>query len=157
MRNLQQSTAATVMVFMTDSADHVSGKAGLTLTITASKNGAAFASISPTVTERGTGWYSLDLTTTHTNTLGDLALHITSTGADPSDIITYVSTGTFDTVGVIQQLLRNKKVINTATGLLTIYADDSTTPLFTCLCYTDTAGTTLYDGTTGINNTARQV
>jgi len=75
------------MIFMVDETDHITGLAGLTLTITASKNGAAFASISPTVTDRGDGWYSLALTTTHTNTLGDLALHITSTGADPTDAL----------------------------------------------------------------------
>lgn len=83
---LKQSTARNVLVFMTDSTDHVTGKASLTLTITASKDGGAFASISPTVTERGSGWYSLALTASHTDTLGDLALHVTATGADPSDV-----------------------------------------------------------------------
>lgn len=83
---LKQSTGRNVLVFMTDSADHVTGKASLTLTITASKDGGAFASISPTVTERGNGWYSLALTSSHTDTLGDLALHVTATGADPSDV-----------------------------------------------------------------------
>lgn len=75
---------------MTDSGDHVSGKTSLTLTITASKDGAAFASITPTVTERGNGWYNLALTTSHTDTLGDLALNITATGADPTDLVAQV-------------------------------------------------------------------
>jgi hypothetical protein len=79
------------MAFLTDSADHVTGKTGLTLTITASKAGGGFASITPTVTERGNGWYALALTSTHTDTLGDLALHITGTGADPADILFDVS------------------------------------------------------------------
>lgn len=82
---LKQSTAYHRMVFMVDSSDHVTGKASLTLTITSSQGGAAFGSISPTVTDRGSGWYDIALTTTHTNTLGDLCLHITGTGADPSD------------------------------------------------------------------------
>ncbi len=73
------------MVFLVDSTDGKTGKTGLTLTITASKDGAAFASITPTVTERGSGWYNLALTTSHTDTLGDLACHITGTGADPCD------------------------------------------------------------------------
>jgi hypothetical protein len=90
MRLLKQSTAKNLVVFMVDSTDHITGKTGLTLTITASKDGAAFASISPTVTELGSGWYNLALTTTHTNTLGDLALHITSTGADASDLVSHV-------------------------------------------------------------------
>jgi hypothetical protein len=87
MRLLKQSTAANVMVLLVDSTDHVTGKTGLTLTVTASKDGAAFASITPTVTERGVGWYLLSLTTTHTNTLGDLVLHVTGTGADPTDLL----------------------------------------------------------------------
>jgi hypothetical protein len=90
MRSLQQSTAYALMVFMTDSADHIAGKTGLTLTITASKAGAAFASISPSVTERGNGWYNLDLTTAHTDTLGDLAIRCTAAGADPTDLVCQV-------------------------------------------------------------------
>ncbi len=70
---------------MIDSSDHITGKASLTLTITASKDGAAFASITPTVTDLGSGWYKLALDTTMTNTLGDLSLHITGTAADPAD------------------------------------------------------------------------
>jgi hypothetical protein len=84
---LKAGTAANVMVLMVDSLDHVTGKASLTLAITASKDGGAFASITPTVTERGSGWYALALTTSHTDTLGDLALHITATGADPTDLL----------------------------------------------------------------------
>lgn len=86
MEPLKQSTARNLMVFLVDSADHVTGKTGLTLTITASKDGGAFGSISPTVTERGNGWYNVALTGTHTDTLGDLALHITATNADPCDL-----------------------------------------------------------------------
>lgn len=82
MNNLYQSTATNVLVFMTDSADRSLGKTGLTLTITASKDGGVFNSISPTVTERGDGFYSIALTTSHTDTLGDLGLKITGTGAD---------------------------------------------------------------------------
>jgi hypothetical protein len=90
MRNLRQSTAYNLLVFMTDSSDHIAGKTGLTLTITASKDGAAFESIAPTVTERGNGWYNLALTTSHTDALGDLGIHVTGTGADPSDLICQV-------------------------------------------------------------------
>lgn len=96
MRLLKQSTSRNVMIFMTDSADHVTGKTGLTLTLTASKDGAAFGSITPTVTERGNGWYSAALTTSHTDTLGDLVLHITGTGADPTDLVCQVVAGSLD-------------------------------------------------------------
>ena len=87
MRKLTQSIARSVMVLLVQSADHVTGATGLTLTITASKAGAAFAGIAPVVTERGSGWYSVALTASHTDTLGDLALHITAAGADPLDVL----------------------------------------------------------------------
>lgn len=96
MRKAKQSTAKNVMVLMVDSTDHVTGKTGLTLTITASKDGAAFASISPAVTERGSGWYNVALTTAHTDTLGDLALHITAAAADPADMVLLVEAGATD-------------------------------------------------------------
>ena len=90
---LKQSTARNLLVFMTQSADHVTGLTGATLTITASKDGGAFASISPTVTERGNGWYSLALTSSHTDTLGDLAVHVTAASADPTDLVRQVVAG----------------------------------------------------------------
>ena len=96
MRKAKQSTAKNVMVLMVDSTDHVTGKTELTLTITASKDGAAFASIEPTVTERGSGWYSVALTAAHTDALGDLALHITGTAADPADMVLLVEAGATD-------------------------------------------------------------
>jgi hypothetical protein len=86
-RRLDQSTARELMVFLTLSSDHITGATGKTLTVTASKAGAAFASISPTVTERGNGWYSLALTTSMTDTVGDLALHITAADSDPVDMV----------------------------------------------------------------------
>ena len=88
---ITQSAARNLMILMVDSADHVTGKTGLTLTLTLSKDGGAFASISPTVTERGSGWYSVALTSSHTDTAGDLVLHATSTGADPTDVRDEVS------------------------------------------------------------------
>ena len=98
MRKAKQSTAKNVMVLMVDSTDHVTGKTGLTLTITASKDGGAFGSISPTVTERGNGWYSVALTASHTDTLGDLALHITGAAADPADMVLLVEARSVDDV-----------------------------------------------------------
>jgi hypothetical protein len=89
MRVIKLATAYTLTAFMTDT-DHVTGKTGLTLTITASKAGAAFASITPTVTELANGWYTLSLTASHTDTLGDLALHITASGADATDLLLQV-------------------------------------------------------------------
>lgn len=85
MEPLTQSTVRNLMVFLVSSTDSKTGQSGLALTVTASKDGAAFATITPTVTDLGSGWYNLALTTTHTNTLGDLAFHITASGADACD------------------------------------------------------------------------
>ncbi len=117
MSLLKQSTALDKMVFMTDSADHLAGKTGLTLTITASKNGAAFASISPTVTERGNGWYSIALTSSHTDTLGDLALHVTGTAADPSDLVWQVVSGLPGETVTLAAVTHTGAVIPTVTTL----------------------------------------
>lgn len=96
MRKVKQSTAKNVMVLMVEDADHITGLAGLTLTITASKDGAAFGAIAPTVNDRGNGWYAVALTASHTDTLGDLALHITGAAADPVDMVLLVEGGSTD-------------------------------------------------------------
>lgn len=68
---------------MPDSTDRTSGKTGLTLTINACKTGASsHSTITPTVTDLGNGWYDLALTTTHTNTLGEMTFWVTATGAE---------------------------------------------------------------------------
>jgi hypothetical protein len=97
--HLKLSTQVTITVLLVDSADHITGKTGLSagLTITASKAGSYSATpITPTVAEldatNAKGLYSLILTTTHTNTLGELLLHITASGADPADYWFQVST-----------------------------------------------------------------
>lgn len=125
---LKQSTARNLMVFLTASSDHVTGLTGATLTITASKNGAAFASITPTVTERGDGWYSLALTTSHTDTLGDLVVHITAASADPIDLREQVFAGlpgesvTVSSIGtdvITSTALASSAVTEIATGVRT--------------------------------------
>ena len=44
-------------------------------------------------------------------------------------------------------ILANKMITNPATGKITVYADDSTTPLLTADIFKDAAGTTPYNGT----------
>lgn len=103
MKEAKQSIAINIMVWMADATDHITGKAGLTLAVEASKDGAAFASISPTVTERGSGWYNLALTSSHTDTLGDLVVRATATGADPGErtinVVANVEADTYARVG----------------------------------------------------------
>ena len=84
------------MFKMIDSTDHISKKTGLTCTVNLSKAGAAFGAAGGTVTEVANGWYKCALTTTDTNTLGDLAYYITATGADDTDFVDTVSVRLID-------------------------------------------------------------
>jgi len=74
-----------MLFFLTDSADHVTGKSGLTPTVTLSKSGAAFGAAAGAVTEVGNGWYALAGNATDRGTLGELALHASAALADPFD------------------------------------------------------------------------
>ncbi len=85
MMILKQSTAAKIPYFMADATDSITGKTGLTPTVTLSKDGAAFGAAGGSSTEIGNGWYYLSANTTDTNTLGSLIVHATATGADAWD------------------------------------------------------------------------
>ncbi len=87
MALIKQSSTYTRMFFMVDSTDHVSPKTSLTVTVNISKAGGAFAAAGGTVSEVGNGWYKIALTSTDTNTLGELAYHCTATGADPTQFV----------------------------------------------------------------------
>src|ERR1700757_3289281 len=82
---LKLATVRNVVFLMVDSADHITGKASLTVTVTLSKDGAAFGAAAGAVTEISSGWYKVALTTVDTGTLGDLAFHCTAAAADPTD------------------------------------------------------------------------
>ena len=100
MLEVKQGTPRNLMVFMTDamsvmfrlrlespsSLNLLTGKTGLVPTVAISKNGGVFTTITPTIAEVGYGWYSIELSAVDTNTVGDTVLHITATGANPSDI-----------------------------------------------------------------------
>ena len=117
MRELKQSATANVMVFMSDSTDHITGKTGLTLTVTLSKDGAAFASITPTVTERGTGWYNVALGTGDIDTTGDLIVRATATGADPGErTLNVVANVEADTYGIASNGTYGNAALNTKLG-----------------------------------------
>jgi len=84
------NTARLIYVFMRSSStgSGLAGEAG-SMAITASKNGSAGATITPTITDLGStlgaGWYTLALTSGHLNTLGQMALHIISSNTIPND------------------------------------------------------------------------
>jgi hypothetical protein len=91
MALLKQSTAYTRAFLLVQTSDHLSGLTGATPAVTLSKAGSTFASAGGTVTEVSSGWYKIALTTTDTNTVGDLAYHITATSGDPTDFTDQVS------------------------------------------------------------------
>ena len=85
MRELKQSTAATIMILMVDATDDETAETGKTLTVYLSKNGGAFATSTNSAAEvsgGSRGWYSLALTTTETNTLGELVVEAEAAGCD---------------------------------------------------------------------------
>ena len=91
MAVLKQSTTYTRMFLLVQSSDHLTGLTGATAAVTLSKAGGSFASAGGTITEVANGFYKIALTTTDTNTLGDLAFHITATSADPTDFVDQVT------------------------------------------------------------------
>lgn len=86
MNQRQQSgTTYPILFFMASSTDHVTAVTGIVPVVTLSKNGGAFGAAAGAVSEIGNGWYALAGNATDRNTLGDLAVHATGTGADPFD------------------------------------------------------------------------
>lgn len=73
-----KSTARRIIIIMVDSATGLTAQAGKTVAVSISKNGAAWSSIG-NATAIGDGAYYVDLTTTHTNTAGPLAIKATAT------------------------------------------------------------------------------
>ena len=92
MATITQFTTYSRAFFMKDAADPTVGKTGLTIALTISKAGAAFAAPAGTVSEIGSGWYKVVLTNVDTNTAGDLIYHATATGADDADFTDQVMT-----------------------------------------------------------------
>jgi len=71
------------------STDHVTAATGKTIAVTISKNGAAFGNPSAgatNATEIASGWYTVDLSTTDTGTLGPLLVRGTSSGVDDVEL-----------------------------------------------------------------------
>ncbi len=95
----QSDTTYPLFFFMVDSTDHITGKTGLTPTVTISKNGASFGGINGAVSEVGLGLYKIAGNATDSNTVGELWIHATGTGADPTDTsYTIVAYDPFDSV-----------------------------------------------------------
>jgi hypothetical protein len=87
MIEIHQSVARRVMLKLFDTGT-TTAATGKTVAVTISKDGAAFGNPSTgatNATERANGWYYVDLSTTDTNTLGDLVVRGTATGCDDSE------------------------------------------------------------------------
>jgi len=82
----QSTTNYPIQFLMVDSINHVIAKTGLTPTVTISKNGGAYGAASGAVTEVGNGVYSLAGNATDRETLGELMIHASASGADPVDM-----------------------------------------------------------------------
>jgi hypothetical protein len=81
------SSLTPIPFLMIDSSDHITGKTGLSPTVTISKNGGAFAAPAGAVAAIGNGWYKLTPTAADTGTVGAFLLHAVATGADPCDMV----------------------------------------------------------------------
>jgi hypothetical protein len=90
MQLLKQSTAANVPLKVYLSSDHVSAAAGKTLTVTLSKDGAAFGALGGSVTEVSSGWYKVALNTTDANTPGTLVVRATAAACDDAEVVCQV-------------------------------------------------------------------
>lgn len=90
MRELKQNTDNNVKLFLTDSTDHITGKTGLTLAVELCKDDEeSFSAITSVASagEVGNGWYNVKLTESnnHTDTIGDIIVRATATGADSAE------------------------------------------------------------------------
>lgn len=82
MYPVKQSTALTVPFFAFDSnGDGVTGIADGSWTKRISKGGGAFSAMTVTITEMENGWYSLPISSSHSDTLEVLSISLSASGA----------------------------------------------------------------------------
>jgi hypothetical protein len=87
----QSSTAYPIAFYLALSSDHNSPATGLAPAVTIRKANGAWVSPAGAVSEvggvgNGNGWYELAGHASDRDTLGELLLHATATGADPADV-----------------------------------------------------------------------
>src|SRR5258708_6269283 len=141
MAILKQSTTFTRTFMMIASSDHISGLTGVAVAGNLSKAGGTRAPAGRTLTQvhatHNPRLHKIALTTTDTNTLGDLAYHCTATSADPTDFIDQVCGNILG-----DTLPANATQINgvATTSITTINANQGTTQPVN---FTGTAGSAL--------------
>lgn len=88
LRTRQQSTTTRpVILYMVLSSDHVTPATGKTVSVSISKNGAAFGAASGAVSELANGFYAWAGNATDRDTLGELAIRATATDCDASPMV----------------------------------------------------------------------
>ena len=162
MRQVKQSTAQNIFIVMISSSDYYTPLAGLSLTMTINlcKNDEnSYTPITPTITDLSDGVYILSLTVSHTDTLGDMVLKISSPGAvtqfiflNVTDIYSRLSTIpdevlTRDFSAIDDSLMEKRTALNSLRKLInkvslsgstvTIYKEDDSTSAFTQTVSTD--------------------
>lgn len=93
----KQSTALDVVFFAHDSSGNpVTGKVDGNWTKNISKAAAAFGAMTVTITERAGGWYHMQLSTAHTDTLGILSIYLVASGVVQVNLQFRVFANVFD-------------------------------------------------------------
>lgn len=95
--SLNQMMSNLVMVLMVSAVNRSIGVPGASLSCSISKNGGAFAGITPVIVDRGLGWYAVTLSPADCSTVGQLVLHVEASGCDHSDLV-------FDVIGSGRQI-----------------------------------------------------
>ena len=92
MALLKQSGGYSRTFILVQTSDHITGLSGATPSGSISKAGGAFALPGGSITEigSGNGFYKISYIGADTGTLGDLAIHITASGGDPTDFVDQV-------------------------------------------------------------------
>ena len=76
-----QNTTRGFFILAADETNPLTGLAGLTVSVELSKNGAAFSSVAPTISDRGDVIYWIAPIPAHRDTLGDIAWKFSAPGA----------------------------------------------------------------------------
>ncbi len=76
------------------------GVSGLTVTATLSKNGGSFNSVSPTITDRSNGYYSITPLAAHRDTIGENAWLFSASGQPSLPRVEQVGLANVDAVAV---------------------------------------------------------
>lgn len=141
MYPVKQSTALTIPVFAHDaSGDAVTGLVDAGFTKRISKNGGAFAAMTVTITEMENGWYSVPLSTAHTDTLGVLSITLTHASAKQVNLQFRVTAKLIDDLNDVAATdIVSSGAITTSAGAVSSVTTVATTTTNTDMRGTDNA------------------